>query len=96
MGSGAPRPGGPNAVARTPSQNEMESYYNAMMANAVAGGRAGRWGRILIAHAGGGGPPSERGTPGIPRVASMDVLRKMIMAEDFRPEGRAGAGPRDR
>ena len=37
-GTGFGAPGRwPNAVVRTPSQNEMESYYNAMMASAVAG-----------------------------------------------------------
>jgi len=93
MGFGAPGHGGANAVVRTPSQNEMESYYNAMMASAVTGGSSGSLGQDnLIAHVGGGGPPSREGTPGIPRVASIDVLRKMIMSGGLPSGGAGGSG----
>lgn len=81
---------GARGVNRTPSQHEMESYYNAMMASAAHGAHAGFgvYGALdgSIAHArdaaGGAGsaPGSREGTPGIPRVASIDVLRKMIMS----------------
>jgi regulator of replication initiation timing len=81
---------GARGVNRTPSQHEMESYYNAMMASAAHGAHAGfgAYGALdgSIAHArdaaGGAGsaPGSREGTPGIPRVASIDVLRKMIMS----------------
>ena len=83
---------GARGVNRTPSQHEMESYYNAMMASAAHGAHAGfgAYGAMdgSIAHArdgrdaaGGAGsaPGSREGTPGIPRVASIDMLRKMIM-----------------
>jgi hypothetical protein len=41
---------------------------------------------------GGGGPPSREGTPGIPRVASIDVLRKMIMSGGLPSGGAGGSG----
>lgn len=80
-------------VARTPSQNEMESYYAAMMANAAAGGSSGALGEQFLAGLGGPGsaPNSREGTPGIPRVASIDVLRKMIMGGGY-GSGAQGGG----
>ena len=108
--NGAAAPGA-RGVNRTPSQHEMESYYNAMMASAAHGAHAGfgAYGALdgSIAHArdgrdaaGGAGsaPGSREGTPGIPRVASIDVLRKMIMqrgAGGGRRAGRRVAGVGD-
>jgi hypothetical protein len=99
---------GARGVNRTPSQHEMESYYNAMMASAAHGAHAGfgAYGALdgSIAHArdaaGGAGsaPGSREGTPGIPRVASIDVLRKMIMSGGLgggRRTGRSVAGVGD-
>jgi len=74
-----------NAVARTPSQNEMETYFNAMLAGSASH------------HVGSGsfesGTPRE-GTPapgGIPRVASIDFLRKMIIGNQHNFMGNGGA-----
>ena len=63
----------PGGVARTPSQNEMETYFNAMLA-----GQTPQNVNALEALT-----PRE-GTPtpgGIPRVASIDFLRKMIIGQ---------------
>jgi len=80
-------------VARTPSQNEMESYYAAMLSNAAAGGSSGALGEQFLAGLGGPGsaPNSRESTPGIPRVASIDVLRKMIMGGGY-GSGAQGGG----
>ena len=73
----------PGGVARTPSQNEMETYFNAMLA-----GQTPQNVNALEAMT-----PRE-GTPtpgGIPRVASIDFLRKMIIGQQ-QFMGSQGAG----
>ena len=88
---------GTSGVARTPSQNELESYYNAMLgagagadvggfpANATTTSREGTPG-------GGVGAPTSSADGGIPRVASMGFLRGMIMGQQAAAANAAAFG----
>lgn len=89
---------GTSGVARTPSQNELESYYNAMLgagAGADVGGLTGGFPANATTTSregtpGGGVTSSADG--GIPRVASIDFLRRMIMGQQAAAANAAAFG----
>jgi len=90
---------GTSGVARTPSQNELESYYNAMLgagAGADAGGLGGFPTNTTTSREGtpgvGVGAPTFSADGGIPRVASIDFLRRMIMGQQAAAANAAAFG----
>jgi len=92
---------GTSGVARTPSQNELESYYNAMLgagAGADVGGLTGGFPANATTTSregtpgGGVGAPTSSSDGGIPRVASIDFLRRMIMGQQAAAANAAAFG----